>query len=557
MPDGKPTRSAEILSDHVRRVTGAAASVEHAAASRPAEDLNAALRDVMRLAREVTSILDLQPLLQTVIEAFVEITAAERGSLLLFDAQGELELSASHGTAAGQVDSGTFAIPHSTIRSVADSANALYVEDVLTQGSVGIRDSIHLLQLRSYACLPLVASGRVLGVCYTDSRKPGRALDASDRVLLESFAAQAALAIENARRHSELLANKTRLEAENESLRRQIAGKPVFDSMVGASPAMERLFEIIDRAARSAVSVLVLGETGTGKELVARALHLNSPRRTGPFVAVNAGSLHAELFGSELFGHKRGAFTGAIEDRLGLFETANGGTLFIDEIAELPLTLQPQLLRVLQEREIRRLGESQDRKIDVRVIAATNKDLQEKIRLGEFRDDLYFRLRVVNIRVPPLRERGNDLLLLAEAFTRRFAAQYDKGNLELAPSALRWLLARDWTGNVRQLENCIHQAVALADPDATLTGEFLTSEEPPEGGRRDLGKGSLREILAEVERQAIQNALEECDGNVLAAAQRLGVSRQYLHTLKKNHGIVVEPRRSPRKTSSKEQSVSD
>jgi Nif-specific regulatory protein len=392
------------------------------------------------------------------------------------------------------------------------------------------------LQLRSFAVVPLVHSGRVLGVCYTDSRQPGKRLDDRDRALLEGFASQAALAIDNARKHGELLQAKSRLEAENEDLRRQIERRYRFANILGESAAMQRLFDTLEKVAGTAVNVLLQGETGTGKELIARALHCNGPLRDGPFVTINAGALPEHLLESELFGHKRGAFTGSIEDRRGLFEEADGGTLFLDEIGEMPLSLQPKLLRALQEGELRRVGESAVRHVRVRVIAATNRDLTAEVRASRFREDLFYRLNVLGIRVPPLRERGNDVLVLGEAFVGHFAKQHGKQVPGLSAEAVRWLLQQRWEGNVRELQNCIERAVTLAENGASLSVEELRAPWAASEAPRRTG-ATLHETLEAVERDEVRRALEASGGRVTLAAQALGVSRQHLHNLMRKHGV--------------------
>jgi Nif-specific regulatory protein len=554
MPESQqpPSRAAEVLRraahemtamrDALERREAAVVSSSAPPAAPPArvEDL---LQDVMRAARDVTSILELQRLLGSVLDAFVTITGAERGFLMLYDGDGALQVRAAHNLDVAQLDA--VQMSRRAVREAAESGRSEFVDDVLATGQYSSRDSIAVLGLRSFNCVPLVAGGRVLGVCYTDSTQPGRLLAERDRSLLESFASQAALAIENARRHGELLDVKSRLESENESLRRQIERRQRFDSLLGESAIMQRLFGIIDKVAASAVPVLLQGETGTGKELIARAIHTSGSRRSAPFVTVNAGALPELLLESELFGHKRGAFTGAVEDHRGLFQEADGGTLFLDEIGEMPLPMQVKLLRALQEGEVKRVGEANVRKVDVRLIAATNRDLVAEVTGGRFREDLFYRLNVFPIHVPPLRERGNDILLLAEEFVRRFAKRHGKRSMTLAPDATRWLLSHTWPGNVRELQNCLERAVTLCEPGGRLTVEQM---QPAFGPRAPAAGGgaatrTLREALDAAERVEIQRALDACDGRVAAAARRLGVSRQHLHTLQRKHGLKQSTRR--------------
>jgi two-component system response regulator HydG len=297
----------------------------------------------------------------------------------------------------------------------------------------------------------------------------------------------------------------------------------------------------LTKVSASQAPVLIQGETGTGKELIARAIHFNGPRRDGPWQAVNCGSLAETLLNSELFGHRRGAFTGAVEDRRGYFEVAHHGTLFLDEVGEMPPALQVTLLRVLQEGVVKRVGETTERPVDVRIIAATNRDLAREVHEKRFREDLFYRLNVVGILVPPLRQRGNDVVLLAEEFTQRFAEQHRKSVAGLAPEAVRWLLTQEWPGNIRELENCIERAVTLCENGAPLEAELLQApiarvreEAAPRGA-------TLRQALEAVERRLVQEALESGSSRQ-EAARRLGVTRQHLYNLVRKHGLATPPR---------------
>jgi Nif-specific regulatory protein len=541
-PSGRPAgRAAEMLRQASSDLQAASLALgRQTAPPSPSPRHEDELRGLMRLARQVTSILELQPLLEAVVSAFVSITEAERGFLMLYDPDGVLQFRAAHNLDAESVQHRSFEISRGPIQEAASSGRSVFVDDVLTQGEYGARDSVLALKLRSFSVVPLVHGGRVLGVCYTDSRQPGKTLGTGDRTLLESFASQAGLAIDNARRHGELLQAKSRLEAENEDLRRQIERKYRFNNILGSSAAMQRLFDTLEKVAATAVNVLLQGETGTGKELIARALHCNGPLRDASFVTVNAGALPEHLLESELFGHKRGAFTSSIEDRKGLFEEADGGTLFLDEIGEMPLALQPKLLRALQEGEIRRVGDSAVRHVRVRVIAATNRDLAGEVRAGRFREDLFYRLNVVGIQIPPLRERGNDILVLAEEFVTRFAKQHSKQVAGLSAAAGRWLLSQRWEGNVRELQNCIERAVTLCENGVSLDVESLQAPWMVSDGRPRTSAATLKETLEMVEKEEVMKALEATGGRVTLAAHSLGISRQHLHNLMNKHQVTAK-----------------
>ncbi len=335
----------------------------------------------------------------------------------------------------------------------------------------------------------------------------------------------------------------TRLRDENLALRRQLEGAGER-SLLGTSGALRALLGEIALVASARTSILVCGETGSGKELVARALHRASPRASRPLVTINCGAFSENLLESELFGHERGAFTGAVERKRGLLEVADGGTLFLDEIGELPLPLQPKLLRVLQERRFRRVGGTAEIESDVRVVAATNRDLEGMIEGGRFREDLYYRLNVVTLRVPPLRERRADIGMLALHFLLRFAGELDRPARHLAPEALRALQEHDWPGNVRELQNVIERSVLFC-PGETLRPEHLPGPlrgtagggHPSPLPSLELGR-PLPELLDEVEEDLIRRALVQARGVQAQAAELLGVSRSNLQYKLKKYGLA-------------------
>ena len=337
---------------------------------------------------------------------------------------------------------------------------------------------------------------------------------------------------------------KHRIEEDNELLRERLSERSRFEQMVGHSPAMQSVFSLIEKVAKARTTVLITGESGTGKELVARAVHARSPRSQAPFVPVNCGAIPEGLIESELFGHAKGAFTGAQGAKEGLFQAAQGGTLFLDEIGELPLQLQVKLLRALQERRIRPVGENTDVEVDVRLVAATNRDLEAHMRAGGFREDLYYRLNVVQIRVPALRERREDVLPLAEHFLRRFAAEQGRPAPILSTDARRRLDEYVFPGNVRELENLMERAVALSGEEVTLDSlpaALRVAAQPisPEG---PLPEGfSLEKYLEAIERQLVDRALAEARGVKKDAASRLGLTfRQFRHRVKKLAGQPVD-----------------
>jgi two-component system response regulator PilR (NtrC family) len=321
---------------------------------------------------------------------------------------------------------------------------------------------------------------------------------------------------------------KRRLVAENAALRDQVAGRVRFAQLLGRGRAMQKVFELIQKIQSTRTSVLITGESGTGKELVARALHTEGNRSSGPFVAVNCGAIPDELMESELFGHKKGAFTGAVADKPGLFQQAAGGTLFLDEIGELGLGLQVKLLRGLQERRVKPVGGTEEIEVDVRVVAATNRELEEEVARGAFRQDLYYRLNVIEVRLPPLRQRREDIPLLVEHFVRRFATEQDKEVLGVTPEALQRLEEHEFPGNVRELENVIERAVALtAGPmiDVDVLPALRVAKAPSDPIVEFPADGvDLDRLMADYERAIVQKALEKAGGVRKRAAQMLGIS---------------------------------
>ena len=320
------------------------------------------------------------------------------------------------------------------------------------------------------------------------------------------------------------------IEAENANLHEQLDRKFGLENLIGQSPAMLQMFDIIRQVAPTRASVLITGETGTGKELVAHAVHNLSPRKGGPFVAVHAAALPTTLLESELFGHEKGAFTGAVERRAGRFEMADGGTIFLDEVGELEPAMQVKLLRVLEERKFERVGGNKTIEVDVRLVAATNRDLKKMVGEGKFRDDLFYRLSVVTVNLPPLRERRDDVPLLVAAFNRQYSEENNVPIREITQEAVNLLMAYDWPGNVRELRNTVEQMVVLAH------GDRLAVRDIPAAIRSgaDLTKISvvrpgMTMTVEEAERQLIVQALKETGGNRTKAADKIGMSRRTLH----------------------------
>jgi two-component system NtrC family response regulator len=325
------------------------------------------------------------------------------------------------------------------------------------------------------------------------------------------------------------MVERQQLLSENKMLKEQLSDKYKLTGIIAASKKMEEVLSIAARVAESKASVLIRGESGTGKELLAKAIHFAGPRKDKPFVAVNCAALNENLLESELFGHERGAFTGADKQRIGRFETADGGTMFLDEVGDLPLSTQVKLLRVLQEQKFERVGSSKTIPVDVRVMAATNRDLNKLIQDGKFRDDLYYRLNVVTIEIPPLRDRREDIKPLIEFYTKKFSAETKYPDIGFSKEAMDSLMKYNYPGNVRELENIIHRAVVLSRGELITTSE-VSGELKTESGEKfeDNSKLDLNEQVESLEKKLVMKALHEAKGNQTQAAKLLGISERNL-----------------------------
>jgi transcriptional regulator with GAF, ATPase, and Fis domain len=435
---------------------------------------------------------------------------------------------------------------------VGASGTAMLVQDVQSElDRIARPEWIHREGIRSFAGHPFISRGKVLGVLATFTREP---LDDRAFSWLGSFANQAAVAIANARAFEELDRLRKQLELENAYLHEQVKEGLAFGEIVGQSPALVEVLRQVDMVARTDTSVLITGESGTGKELAARAIHERSSRRDRPLVKVNCASVPHELFESEFFGHVRGAFTGAVRDRIGRFQLADGGTIFLDEVGEIPLELQSKLLRVLQEQQIERVGEDQVRQLDVRVIAATNLDLKQECESGRFRRDLYYRLSVFPIELPPLRNRPEDIGLLASHFLDFAGRRLNCPEVRLTDQALEQLTTYDWPGNIRELHHVIERAVILSQrgplridlvlgnggsparvAQARFPADVVEAQGQPAGS-----KVLSREELARHERDNLIAALEETGWKISGrggAAELLGVKPTTLASRLKRFGI--------------------
>ncbi len=469
------------------------------------------------IALVINTLRDPEVLLEKVLEIAMETLEAERGFILLKAPQYPegFAIRAQRNFTEQQLGE-IVRISTSVVHEVLRTGQPVLVYEAQQDERYRKAESIVIQRIQSIACVPLRIKERLIGAIYLDSLSHRSRFTRESLPFLEAFANQAAVAIENAQLYQSL-------REENRWLRSEIQRLHGFEGIVGQSSAMREVFDTMARVLDTDATVLIEGESGTGKELIARALHYNGERKHQPFVAVFCGSLPDELLESELFGHKKGAFTGALSDKKGLFEVADGGTVFLDEVGDLSPRMQTALLRVLQEGEIRRVGDTQIRRVDVRIISATNKPLRELVRQGKFREDLYYRLNTIQITVPPLRHRRGDIPLLAHHFLDKYAVKKRAHIKGFTPEALEALERYHWPGNVRELENTIERAVVLA------RGEFITRADLrlPDTDGADPFEPDLP--LHEVERRVVLRTLKRHNGNISETARVLGVSRRWLH----------------------------
>ena len=481
-----------------------------------------AMRQLQQFSALLARPADLEALLDELIDQVVAMTRASKGFLVLANggpADGSgYEIRVARNLERQPVDDPSELLSDNIIREAITSRKAQIISDAYADERFRSSLSVMNLKLCSVMAVPLLVRGELLGLIYVGNDNVRDLFRAEQLEMLTIFAAQAALFIKNAQLLNELRSEKTELAQRLEHVK--------FGEIIGACPQMVEVYNRVEKVASTDITVLINGETGTGKELIAREIHNRSPRAKGPFITVNCGAIPENLIESELFGHVKGAFTGAVANQIGKFQAADGGTIFLDEIGELPLQLQVKLLRVLQEKQIQRLGEAKTIGIDARVVAATNRDLLEEVRAGRFREDLYFRLNVIGILLPPLRERGDDVLLIARYLIGRYAKEYgrnvDAGNA-LSGSAINAVMRFSWPGNIRQLENHIKKALVLADGPQLTAGDLDLELPGGTAATDDDAVLPLAEARDRWQREYINRVLALNGGNRTKTARDLGV----------------------------------
>lgn len=466
------------------------------------------LRKLYEFSQRLMELKDVEEMVNALLDAVIAVTSADQGFLVILE-QGQPRVAVARNTGQETLRDGSQHLSDSILRKVMESRRPLIVSDALHDEHFGSSHSVMSLKLSSVMCAPLIAQGELLGVLYLGNSNVVDLFEERSLDVLNVFAGQAALILQN----TLLLDN---LQSSFEALKQKLDSSR-FGDIIGSCPSMLEVFRTVEKVASTDIGVLVTGETGTGKELVANAIHNRSPRRDKPFVVVNCGAIPENLMESELFGHVRGAFTGAVSTRPGKFQQADGGTLFLDEVGEMPLALQVKLLRALQEKVVIKVGDTKPERVDIRIVAATNRDLEREMREGTFREDLFYRLNVINIHLPALRDRGDDILVLAKYLLAKYSSEYGSKVKGLTPNALIAIRKYEWPGNVRQLENRIKKAIVMCEKtlvgceDLDLTEETLAPIK------------TLTQAREDFQRRYILEVLDRNNGNRTKTARDLGV----------------------------------
>jgi Nif-specific regulatory protein len=495
---------------------------------------NRELTAILEVSRVLTTSFSLGKNLQSVMSTLGNLLEMQRGCVfLLVPVTGELRIVAAHGLAKHNVEKGKYRIGEGIVGRVLEKKIPMVIPNIGKEpsflnktGSRPEKDGI------SFLCVPIMLKNEVLGVLSVDriySKKQGNVDD--DLRVLKIIASLIAQFVK-------LWESYEEVEKEKEDLKRELKGKYSIDNMIGNSDRMQEVFEAVYRVAPSKATVLLRGESGTGKELVAKAIHYMSPRSKAPFIKFNCASIPEGLLESELFGHEKGAFTGAVSARIGKFELAHKGTIFLDEIGDLPPLLQPKILRVLQEKEFERVGSEKTKKVDVRIIAATSRNLEHLASQGKFREDLYFRLNVIPLFLPPLRERCEDIPVLIEYFLEKFNNENNR-SVVLDKSAMQVFLSYNWPGNVRELENTIERLVIMSGSDKIIAADLPVSLSIRRLRTADKSR-SLTTSVEEIEKANIMEALEKTGWIQARAAKILGITPRQIGYKIKKYGITEE-----------------
>lgn len=495
----------------------------------------------MHLVYDICTILsessDMKRVLSSVLAELARHLGVDRGTITILNRMtGEIAIEEAYGLDESEVARGVYLVGEGITGRVIDTGEAVAIPRIAEEprflDRTGSRKSKDKRDI-SFACVPIKIGFDVIGAIGVDRRyEDGYDLQSLVRILTV-VASTISLSVRLRQENQEEIRD---LREENSRLHAELHTKYRPENVIGNSKIMRDLYRHMEQVSATNATVLLLGESGVGKEKIAHAIHYGSPRAGKPFIKVNCAAIPESLIESELFGHERGAFTDATAQRKGRFELADSGTIFLDEIGEMPPSAQSKFLRVLQEREFERIGGTETIKINVRIIAATNRDLPSLIASGRFREDLYYRLAVFPLVVPPLRERKTDIILLANHFAEKFSGEHRKGISRISPAAMRLLMAHDWPGNVRELENCVERAVILATED-TIQASHLPPSLQSSGIADESAGFSLTATIEAIEREMLREALRETGGNLTRAAQRLGISERVMGLRAVKYGL--------------------
>uniref|UniRef100_A0A7C4U894 GAF domain-containing protein n=1 Tax=candidate division WOR-3 bacterium TaxID=2052148 RepID=A0A7C4U894_UNCW3 len=477
------------------------------------------LVELFKATKIINSIDDVDIILEKILDIAIERTGAERGALVLLKNGNEYEVKVARNMDKESIENPK-EISFTIINDCIKEGKPILTADAKKDPRFADSESVILYNIFSIIATPLTVKNRIIGAIYIDRRSSLNLFSEKEKNFIDAFSHIAGIAIEN-------LIKKDFLIKENLRLKKELKDQYNFYGIVGKSRAIKNIIETISKVANNDVPVLIEGESGTGKELVARTIHYSGKRKDYPFVPVYCGGIPETLIESELFGAKKGSYTGAYNDKIGLIEEAHNGTFFLDEISEIPLYIQPKLLRVLEERRFRRIGETKERYANFRLISATNKTLIEEVKKGNFREDLYYRIKVVSIYIPPLRERKEDIPLLIEHFLKK----YSNGEKVLSKEVFEFFMEYEWRGNVRELENVISNITIMSK------GNIITMEDLPKDmfeKKQKIQEGFLKDI----EKETIINVLKLVNGNKKIAAEKLGISLRTLYNKIKEYNIT-------------------
>lgn len=493
------------------------------------------LENLLEIGRKVLAEEDIDRVLATAMDGAIRLSGAERGLIILFDSDGRERFHTARNLDREDLEEPRNEISRSIIRKVRKEKQPVFLKNAREDPEFRASKSVRGLKVLSVICLPLIHDEDLVGAVYLDNRSFRSVFKPETFHFAQKFAEFISVAAAHA-------LEQQRLRDNVRALQRDLHEQYSFGEIIGSHPAMTEILRLVAQVADTEATVLIQGESGTGKELIARALHQNSSRGDRPFVAINCGALQESLLGSELFGHVKGAFTGASEDKVGWFERAHGGTIFLDEVGEMSPALQLKLLRILQTGEFSPVGSTVVRRTNARVLAATNRNLRRLVHEGRFREDVFYRLNVIVLDVPPLRDRASDIPLLAQHFLDQHGRKYGRRGLRLSPQARAQLLKYPFPGNVRELENMMERAVILCKGDEIGVEELPLNLNPPDAfnnaeATATTFRAAKQRLLAEFERSFILDRLAESGGNISQAARASGMDVKNFYEKMKRHGI--------------------